>query len=202
MEQFLTNLLRDYGIWAALLWALIETDLIFLVIGAFASTGHLSLWTCFPAAVFSALTHDTVVFWLAHHRAEWVRAKPAYQKVGPKVERIANKVGPWELSLCRPLYGTRYPSVIFWGLQKLSYPKFWFTNGVGLILWAGLLTGLGYFLGDQMDKLKAMVLHAQEGLLAAVAGGIGLYVLWRWLRTRKQSQGIRNEQVSQNADVS
>jgi membrane protein DedA with SNARE-associated domain len=100
------------------------------------------------------------------------------------------------------LYGTRYPSVIFWGLQKLSYPKFWFTNGVGLVLWAGLLTALGYYLGDQMDKLKAMVLHAQEGLLAAVAGGIGLYVLWRWLRTRKQSRSRLNEQVAQNADVS
>ena len=202
MEPFLTDLLRNYGVWAALLWALIETDLIFLVIGAFASTGLLNLWTCFPAAVFSALMHDTIVFWLAHHRAEWVRSKPAYQKVGPKVERIANKVGPWELSLCRPLYGTRYPSVIFWGLQKLSYPKFWFTDGVGLVLWAMLLTGLGYFLGDQMDELKAMVLHAQEGLLGAVAGAIGLYVLWRWMQHRKQVQRPQAAQVTQDADAS
>jgi membrane protein DedA with SNARE-associated domain len=65
-----------------------------------------------------------------------------------------------------------------------------------------LLTGLGYFLGDQMDELKAMVLHAQEGLLGAVAGVIGLYVLWRWMQHRKQVQRPQAAQVTQDADAS
>jgi membrane protein DedA with SNARE-associated domain len=162
MEQFLTDLLRNYGVWAALLWALIETDLIFLVVGAFSSAGYLSLWTCLPAAIFSALMHDTIIFWLAQNRADWVRKQPAYQKVGQKVEQLARKVGPWSLSICRILYGTRYPTVIFWGLQRLAYPRFWFTDGLGLVLWAFLLTWLGHLLGDQMDAIKRVAVRTQE----------------------------------------
>jgi membrane protein DedA with SNARE-associated domain len=191
MEQFLTDLLRNYGMWAALLWALIETDLIFLVIGAFSAAGYLSLWSCLPAAMFSALMHDTVIFWLAKNRAEWVRSKPAYQKLGPKVETFAKKVGPWSLSICRVLYGTRYPTLIFWGLQRLTYARFWFTDGLGLVLWAALLAWLGHLLGDEMDAIKRVATRTQEvsrWVLMALAGGVALFYCVRSVRRPKQQQ--------------
>lgn len=195
MEQFLTDLLRNYGFWAALVWALIETDLIFLVVGAFSSAGYLSVWTCLPAAIFSALMHDTIIFWLARNRAEWVKSKPAYQKLGQKVERLARKVGPWSLSLCRALYGTRYPTLIFWGLQRLTYPRFWFTDGVGLVLWAILLTWLGHLLGDQMDAIKQVAVRTQEisrWVLGVLIGGCTLFYGFHRLR-RSKSEGQTGE---------
>jgi membrane protein DedA with SNARE-associated domain len=191
MEQFLTDLLRNYGVWAALLWALIETDLIFLVVGAFSAAGYLSLWSCLPAAMFSALLHDTVIFWLARNRADWVRSKPAYQKLGPKVEKLAQKVGPWSLSICRVLYGTRYPTLIFWGLQRLNYARFWFTDGFGLVLWAFLLTWFGHLLGDEMDAIKQVAVRTQEisrWVLAFLIGSVALFYGVRMVRRPKHKE--------------
>ncbi|MEY2598204.1 MAG: hypothetical protein RLZZ142_463 [Verrucomicrobiota bacterium] len=167
MDQFL-DLLKSYGFLAVFVWSCVETDLIFLVIGAFAHAGYLHLASSFPAACAGALLHDLVVFWLVHHRAEWIRSKSAYQKMGPKIERLAAKVGFWELALCRPLYGTRYPSLIFWGLQKLSYPRFWLADASGLLPWAALLTSLGYAFGDHLPELQNRVLRSQQWLLGAV----------------------------------
>ena len=175
------ELLKSYGFFAALLWSCIETDLIFLIIGAFAFSGYLNLIPCFIAAVVGAILHDTVVFWFALKNANWVRSKAVYQKVGPRIERIAQKVGDWELALCRPMYGTRYPSILFWGLQHLSYFRFYFTNGTGLLLWAGLLTTLGYIFGDQFEHLRARVVHLQKSLLIIVIGAIVLFFLARIL---------------------
>ena len=196
MDQFL-ELLKTQGFWAVFLWSLVETDVIFLLIGAFAHSGHLSLWSCFPAAILGAILHDTVVFWLAHHRAEWVRSKEAYQKVGPKVERLAAKVGDWELALCRPLYGTRYPSLIFWGLQKLSYGRFYFTDGLGLLLWAALLTSLGYVFGDHLDTLKKQVVRSEQWLLGAVI----VVVLALIARRRIQKRRALSKPVPSPQDV-
>lgn len=195
MEHFLTDLLRNYGMWAALLWALIETDLIFLVIGAFSSAGYLNLWTCLPAAIFSALLHDTIIYWLARNRADWVRSKPVYQTLGPKVEKLASKVGPWALSICRVLYGTRYPTIIFWGLQRISYARFWFTDGVGLVLWALLLTWLGHLLGDQMDAIKQVAARTQvvsRWVLGMLVCGLLLTYVARKLR-RPKSEGTSRQ---------
>lgn len=193
MEQFLTNFLENYGLWAALVWALIETDIIFLVIGAFAAAGKVSLLGCFGGAVFSALLHDTVLFWLAHHRAEWARSTKMYQKVGSRVESLAKKVGPWELMLCRPLYGTRYPSILFWGLQRLSYRQFWITDGTGLLIWAALLTALGYFLGDELDDLKDWVMQTEKRLLGVlvVVGLVFAAISWWKKKRRPQTVPVR-----------
>ncbi len=190
MADLFLELLKTHGFWATLLWSLFETDLIFLLIGAFAHAGYLHLYSCFPAAILGAILHDTVVFWLAHHRAEWVRSKAVYQKVGPKVERIAAKVGAWELALCRPLYGTRYPSLLFWGLQKLSYGRFYLTNGTGLVMWALALTGLGYFFGDHLETLKQQVFRFQQWLLAAVVLLIIGFVIVRNLQKKRRARRV------------
>lgn len=206
LMEHLIDLLRSYGMWAALLWALIETDLIFLVIGAFSSAGYLSPWACFPAAVFSALLHDVVIFWLARNRADWVRAKPVYQKLGPKVELLASRVGPWSLSVCRVLYGTRYPTLIFWGLQRLSYARFLFTDGFGLVLWALLLTWLGHLLGDQMDKIKEVAAHTRvvsRWILGTLICTAAVFYILRKLRGRKSdSKPPETQPQNQTENVS
>ena len=196
VDQFL-ELLKTNGFWATLLWSTIETDLIFLLLGALAQAGYVHLYSCFPAAIFGALCHDVVVFWLAHFRADWVRSKSAYQKVGPKVEKLAAKVGDWELALCRPLYGSRYPSLFFWGLQKLPYRRFFLTNGTGLLIWASILASLGYFFGDQMDALKEHVFRFQQWLLLAVI----LLILGLIIRRNFQKKRVAGKPAPTSGDV-
>jgi membrane protein DedA with SNARE-associated domain len=170
MDEFskLLELFKTYGAPFVLLWAMVETDLVFLVIGALAHKGYINFYSCLPAAILGAMVHDTFVFWLSRNRASWVRSRKAYHKLSTAVERFANKTGPWQLALCRPLYGTRYPTIIFWGLQNLSYPRFLTFGSIGLVPWAALLTAIGFALSNQLDQFDDWLGEAKNWIFGAV----------------------------------
>jgi membrane protein DedA with SNARE-associated domain len=134
--------------------------------------------------MLGAVMHDTVLFYVVHQRADWVRSRPSYQKVANRVEALSKKAGYWQLALCRPLYGTRYPTLIFWGLQKLSLLRFWLADLTGLIPWALLLACLGYVFDDRLEALKHNVVLAQRLLLAALVLGITVWVFVSKMRKK------------------
>lgn len=190
LDQFL-DLLKTHGFWLAFLWATIDTDFIFLILGALGHAGSIHLGSCLPAAMLGAVVHDTVLFLLVHRRADWVRSRPSYAIVANRVEAVSKKAGYWQLALCRPLYGTRYPTLIFWGLQKLSLFRFWLADLTGLIPWALLLTSLGYIFDDRLEALKHNVVLAQRLLLAAVVLGITVWVVISKVR-KKSAQPTKS----------
>lgn len=188
------DLLKTYGSSLTFLWSTVDTDFIFLIVGALGHAGTLNLATCLPAAILGALLHDTVVFWLVRNRADWVRSRPSFQRIGPKMEAFARKAGYWQLAICRPLYGTRYPTIAFWGLQKLSWFRFWLADAIGLIPWALLLSALGYLFEHRLEALKENVILAMRLLLAAVLlVGITLYALSK--RRKKASVTVKPSQT-------
>jgi membrane protein DedA with SNARE-associated domain len=177
----LLGFLKIYGTPVILLWAMVETDLVFLVVGAMASTGAVHPVLGLLAGVIGALTHDSVVFWLCKNRASWVRSRQAYRKFSDSVEKLANKTGPWQLALCRPLYGTRYPTVIYWGLRDLSYPKFVSYTLVGMVPWTLLLAAIGFQLSGHIDQFDDWLKEAKNAIFSGVlALGILLYLRHRF----------------------
>ncbi len=147
MRDFLNN----YGIVAAFLLALIENDVAFIAIGVVARLGDdnpltpdLNLYTAIPAAVFGAIIHDSIWFAIGHMHSEWFRSSKVYQRVGPMVERLANRFGPWEIFLARFIYGTRNPSSVFWGIHRLAYAKFAGIELLGLAIWSCILVAIGF----------------------------------------------------------
>lgn len=183
MDQFaeLLEFIKTYGAPVVLLWAVLETDLVFLVVGALSHSGYLNPYSCFPAAIAGALLHDTIVFWLARNRADWVRARKAYQNLAPSLEKFAKKTGPWQISLCRPLYGTRYPTIIYWGLQSLSYPRFYAAVNAGLLPWAAFLATIGYKLSHYIYDFDDWLAEAKNYIFGAVVFAIILYIIKRKL---------------------
>jgi membrane protein DedA with SNARE-associated domain len=179
----LLGFLKIYGAPVVLLWAMVETDLVFLVVGAMASTGAVHPVLGFLAAVIGALTHDSAVFWLCKNRSTWVRSRKAYRKFSDSVEKLANKTGPWQLALCRPLYGTRYPTVIYWGLRDLTYPRFVSYTLVGMVPWTLLLAGIGFQLSGHIDQFDDWLKEAKNVIFGGVlAVGLLLYLWHRFSR--------------------
>ena len=147
MREFL-NL---YGLWAAFVLALIENDVAFIAIGVVAKLGDdnpitpdLNLFAVIPAAIIGALIHDSVWFAVGHWNSDSIRSSRVYRRVGPMIERLARRFGPWELFLARFVYGTRNPSSVFWGIQRLPWMKFAAIEVLALTVWGGLLTAVGF----------------------------------------------------------
>jgi membrane protein DedA with SNARE-associated domain len=185
MQEFLI----EYGLWAVLICAILENDVTFILTGVIVHLGLVHPLAAVPVGLAGALLHDSIWFWLGHWRSETIRSSRVYRRVGPAVEKLAARFGPWELFICRFFYGTRTPSLVFWGVQRLSYFRFLFIEVLALGLWGSVLVGLGYFLSNSavavIGKVKSLERWMLGALLLALVGFICARVFTRYeLRKR------------------
>jgi membrane protein DedA with SNARE-associated domain len=163
MENFLTQ----YGLLAVLCCALIENDVTFVLTGVIIHSGIVDPILGVAYCVAGAIGHDSLWFWLGHSRSDSIRRSSAYRRVGPVVERGAARFGAWELFLCRFVYGTRNPSLVFWGVHRLPLWKFFSIEILALSIWGGFLAALGYFLSDRAMLILGKVKSFEHLLLGA-----------------------------------
>jgi membrane protein DedA with SNARE-associated domain len=105
--------------------------------------------------------------------------------VGHRVERLAQRIGPWQLLTARFIYGTRNASMLFWGLHGLPLARFAMIDALGCLAGAVCFAGLGYLFSGSTQALLGRV-HRIEFLLLAgiVVGVIVLVILKRAARRR------------------
>jgi len=191
MREFLNH----YGLWAAFLLALLENDVSFIAIGVVARLGdgdpttpdEFNLYTALVAAIVGALIHDTFWFVIGHQHSEWFKSSKVYLRIGPAIERLAKRFGPWEIFFARFVYGTRNPTSVFWGIHHLPYGKFAGIELLALSLWGSLLVTIGFHFTSLALKIIGRVErhHHSRVLLAALAIALlGIYLL-RWYNRRR-----------------
>jgi len=164
LDQHLSRVIADYGVWTHLILFLIvfaETGLVvtpflpgdslLFAAGTFAALGSLDLWLVVVLLIAAAILGDTVNYWVG----AWVgprafsgsvkflrkdyldRTHAFYEKHGGKTVILARFV---------PIIRTFAPFVA--GVGAMSYPKFITYNVVGAVLWVGLFVPAGYFFGN------------------------------------------------------
>ncbi|HTS89556.1 MAG TPA: DedA family protein [Gemmatimonadales bacterium] len=168
--------LSRYGLIALYLVATVEGDLSMIVAGILAHLGVLSLPGAMVAGALGNLTGDLAWFWVGHWYSAKIRASRLYAKVGPRIERLAGRLGPWQLLAARVVYGTRNASMLFWGQMRLAPLRFILVNGLGCALAALGFTSIGYAVGESSEVLVGTVRRVEHLLLAGVV--IGALIVW------------------------
>jgi membrane protein DedA with SNARE-associated domain len=145
--------------------AILENDVTFLMAGIYAASlkQHLNPWIAVGAGVCGALCHDSFWFYIARHRAAWIRETRVWKQIGPQIEQWASRFGVCELFIARFIPGTRNPSVFFWGLQHLRLPTFYAVNAAGLALWGTIVTMLGFFFGQRVEFIIGRIRQKHLG---------------------------------------
>jgi membrane-associated protein len=164
LDQHLSRVIADYGVWTHLILFLIvfaETGLVItpflpgdsllFAAGTFAALGSLDLWLLVVLLIGAAILGDTVNYWVG----AWVgprafggnvrflrkdyldRTHAFYERHGGKTVILARFV---------PIIRTFAPFVA--GVGAMSYSKFILYNVVGAVLWVGLFVPAGYFFGN------------------------------------------------------
>jgi membrane-associated protein len=164
LDQHLSRVIADYGVWTHLILFLIvfaETGLVvtpflpgdslLFAAGTFAALGSLDLGLVVVLLIAAAILGDTVNYWVG----AWVgprafsgnvkflrkdyldRTHAFYEKHGGKTIILARFV---------PIIRTFAPFVA--GVGAMSYSKFIAYNVVGAVLWVGLFVPAGYFFGN------------------------------------------------------
>jgi membrane protein DedA with SNARE-associated domain len=179
------DFLSTYGLWAAFLLALLENDVAFIAIGVVLKLGdgsplpdELSAYTAMPAAIIGALLHDTGWFALGYVNSAAIKSSRVYRRIGPTVERLAERFGPWEIFIARFIYGTRNPSSVFWGVHHLPYAQFAGLELFALTIWGSLLALVGYHSTGWALKIIGNVDSRHHPHLLLIAIAIAFAAVW------------------------
>ncbi len=181
------DLVDRFGLVAIFLGTALEGDLALILGGIAAHLGYVDPVAAGVAGTLGGFAGDATWFALARRHADMLRRSALYQRVGPTIERLAARFGPWQLLLARPVYGTRVASMLFWGTQRLAPGRFAALDLPACAVWAVLLVSLGYGSSNGVQALMGEVRRAEAWVAGALAvaaalAALGHIVIRRWMR--------------------
>ncbi len=173
----------NYGLLAVFCAATIEGDLTLILAGVVAHLGLFDLGPAIVAGILGNLVGDTAWYLLGRSHARRIRQSRLYERVGPTIERLAHRLGNWQLLAARVVYGTRNASMLFWGLHGLRFGRFVAIDLLGCALWSSLFAGLGFLLSGSAAAIVGRVRRVELYLGAAVVvAAIVVYLVNRLAR--------------------
>ena len=146
---------------------------------------------------YLALVGDSAWYALGRMGGAAIRGRDAYRRVGPLVERLARRVGPWEIVLTRFVFGTRTASMVFWGMRGLPWLRFAAFDLLGATLGAVCLVTLGFLASQSAERLLGRVKQVERWLLVAVvataAAVVVVHLVGRFSRAGATGRPDRSE---------
>ena len=193
MHQHLQELLVQYGLVAVLVGSAFEGDFTLLLAGVVAHIGIFSFPLAIGAGALGTLVGDSAWYALGRLRGPSFKAGRLYLRLGPKIERLAHRMGPWQLLAARFVYGTKAASMLFWGLHGLPLRVFLLIDAVGCIIGAVVFTSLGYLVSGSATVLLGHVKRVELWLLGAFL--IGVVIVFVIDRTAKHELHLDEEEA-------
>ena len=185
-------LIAQYGYGAVAVGCLLEGETVLLLAGFAAHRGYLQ-WPWVIAVAAAAGFAGDMGFFLLGRRfapqilARWPRIAAQRAQVDTWLQRYGAGVGV----AVRVLYGFRIAGPVLLGSSSMSWERFAAFNALGAVLWATLLTALGWFFGEAAQALLGKAQH-YEGWLALGVVAVGLAYTF-WARRRSQRQVARTD---------
>jgi membrane protein DedA with SNARE-associated domain len=182
----LEQLIEQHGAVAIFLGAALEGDLSLVLAGVVAHLGFFSLPLAIACGVGGYITSDCLWYALGRWRGPRFRAGAIYRRFGPQVEKLARRLGPWQLLTARFVYGTKNATMVFWGLHNLELRRFLPIDLLGCALGATAFASLGYLLGGSAEALLGRVKRIEYLLLAGVVVGILVLVIIKHILRKRR----------------
>jgi membrane protein DedA with SNARE-associated domain len=164
-----------------LILAIFESYVALLIAGMAAYQGVLSFIPAMLAGYTGTFVGDLV--WYTAGR--YIVTTDKLTGITKSINQLAIRFGIWELLISRLLYGTRVPTMLFWGCKRLSIVEFVILNSIGCLSLSLMLSSLGYLLSNILLNMKVM----EEGnrnwllwLLISIVVTLFFYILGKAIR--------------------
>lgn len=189
LTNHLFEYLISYGYWTVFFGVMLENaglpipgETILLAAGFFAAGGHFSLPLVMIVAATGAVVGDNIGFAVGHHygRGFLVRYGKFVFLTPRRLVRINDffeKHGEKTILVARFITGLRVFAAIFAGASAMRWRVFLVYNIAGAILWAIVITMLGYLFGNSWPLLERWV--GRTGLFMLIAVIVIAVVVWR-----------------------
>ena len=182
----LAALLGTYGYWAVALGCLLEGETVLLLAGFAAHRGYLQWPVVVAVAAAAGFAGDMAFFLLGRRFAPQILARgPQVAAQRQRLDGWLQRYDAWVVVSVRFLYGFRIAGPVLIGASGMAWTRFAAFNALGAVLWAVLLTGLGWFFGQAAQALLGKAQHYEGWLaLGVIVVALG-YALWSRRRARR-----------------
>ena len=179
MEQ----LIAELGYVAVFIGTYYEGETVLALGGVAAAHGTLSFWPVLFAAIVGGFLGDQTWFFIGRRYGRRALARyPTLAAKAPRVQALVRRWDAWAVVLLRFCYGLRIAGPIIIGGCGISPWRLAFFNFIGVLLWAPLVAGVGFFAWQAVEhwlgRLRDLQLvFLMMVLLVATLGW--LFVQWR-----------------------
>jgi membrane protein DedA with SNARE-associated domain len=182
----LAGLIQQYGYVAVFVGSILEGETLLVLAGLAARRGYLTLQWVVVVAVTGAFIGDQICFlvgrWLGPTvLARWSRLRPSIARA----DALLTRYGAFIVISLRFTYGLRLAGVLAIGMSRMSWLRFASLNLIGALLWAPIVAGAGYLLGNAVEPLLNDGRYGGYFMFAAVI--VFGAVFW-FLRRRRASR--------------
>ena len=174
---------------------------VLLAAGTLIGLERLRVGPVLGVAVLACLIADFLWYELGARRGERVLALLCRISLEPdtcvrRTGDLYGKYGAKSLLFCKWIPGLSTVSPPLAGTFGLPRWKFLLFDAVGSVFWAGSYVLLGWVFRTQIEWLAAMGERMGWGLAVALAGGLSLYVLWKYAQRRRIFRELRIARIA------
>ena len=160
LSPYLLELVTTYGYLAVFIGSLVEGDALLLVASFLAYLGKLNLPVVMLAAFLGTWLSDVIWFFLGRYgtskfleRWKWLNtlSNHSITLVGKRPRTMAVAL--------RFMYGLRMVIPLSLGRTTMSTSSFMIYNALGVLIWVGVFSALGYFFASVTETLFGRMKH-------------------------------------------
>ena len=188
--------LIKYGLLAVFVAAMLEADVVPVLTGVIVHSGYIKSGSGLFVASAGALVGDCIWFWAGRYFSGTIQRSKFYRRFGPNVERLTRRWGVWQIPASHVVYGTRVATMIFWGSQGLSTPRFALIDGLGCVFFSALLFTLGFVFSESAAFVIGEVKRVELLMLVAMVLFVSSFYLVSKLLQRQFQRSRTGEPAS------
>ncbi len=161
----------------------------------FAAQGKLALATLLPVVAIAAIVGDNLGYLIGKRfgrqlfeRPDSLVFKPEYLH---RAEGFFTRYGSKAMLFAHfvPIVRTFAPAAA--GIANMNYKKFFFFDAIGDIVWAVIVTLIGYWFGTKIPNIDHYILLA-VALVMLITLGPTLYHLTKAIRKKRQTRSANS----------
>lgn len=186
------QLIQEYGYAAVGIGAFLEGETVLILAAVSAHLGYLELPIVIAVAAVGAFFGDNLYFFAGRYFGPQLMQR--FPTLGAAVPRVDRFVGRWHalaVIVLRFTYGLRIAGPIVLGAGRMKTMVFVAANAVGAVLWAILLSTIGYLFGHAATRMLGNVARAEHIAIGVVVAIIVLVTILHLYTKRRLERGAR-----------
>jgi membrane protein DedA with SNARE-associated domain len=172
VKMLLEDVVSTYGYAGVVIGTFLEGETI-LILGAFAANlGYLSLEWVMVSGFLGGIFGDQLYFYLGHFQGRRLLERRPRWKL--KTDRVLDLMARHQTMLIlgfRFVYGIRIITPLLIGASRIKPLYYLLLDGIGVAVWATLITYLGYLFGSTLEIIIGDIKQYEFiviGIIAAV----------------------------------